>query len=289
MECAHPQYICKDGVHWFWSNCGKCPNCKKMKVNELTIRMRHELAEYKENTFLTLTYAPEFLPISRKSFGAPKDDCDIVRGEQNSGIPTLFKRDVQLYFKSLRQAIKPARLRLFYCGEYGGLFHRPHYHCILFGVSPDDERIGKFWQYGFIDAKPATIGRCRYTAKYLLKDAIYSPEFCYSHGLQSQFHQASNRPGLGGNYVSQHMDELLEELSVFERGKKVPLPRYYFKKLKEQDETISERIAQKNNEFLTKKFACTPRLYEEYKKKHDVFRLHQLEKNIKAEIALKGI
>ena len=278
-----------DGKHWFWANCGKCLNCKKMKINELTLRLKHEMRCHENSVFITLTYSDDFLPISQKNFGQPLVDRDILRGSYNFGNPTLFKRDLQLFFKRLRKQFCDRKLRYFYCGEYGGQTGRPHYHAVVFGISEFEMNLRNKWEYGFISVSKCTVGRCRYTAKYLLKSEIYTPNFCYSHGIQPQFHQASNRPGLGYFYLEKNVDKLLENLSVTNNGKHVPLPRYYFKKLKEIDETLPERIALKNDAVISEQISLNPSFLEKYQRKHDLERLRQLELNKISEIKLKGL
>ena len=65
-----------------WQNvpCGKCPECAKAKLNAWLFRLDNELGYSTSCYFTTLTYDDEHL-----SYG--------------DGVPTLCKRDVQLFFK----------------------------------------------------------------------------------------------------------------------------------------------------------------------------------------------
>lgn len=72
-----------------------------------------EAQDHTEVSFLTLTYAEEFLPAEG-----------------------LRYRDMTLFVKRLRKAIAPTVVRFYGTGEYGEKHSRPHYHLILFGYPP---------------------------------------------------------------------------------------------------------------------------------------------------------
>ena len=99
--------------------CGKCIACRKAKAREWTLRMLHELDTSRDATFLTLTY-----------------DDDSLHVSPNTGFASLCKRDLQLFFKRLRRALPGLPLRYFSVGEYGDNTLRPHYHAIMYNLSP---------------------------------------------------------------------------------------------------------------------------------------------------------
>lgn len=78
-------------------------------------RILLESMGYPASYFVTLTYAPPFLPLA------------------DGRVPTLFKPDLQNFCKRLRKRFS---FRYFACGEYGETRGRPHYHLILFTNEP---------------------------------------------------------------------------------------------------------------------------------------------------------
>lgn len=140
--------------------CGKCKSCRITKRQEWTGRILLESSRFASNLFVTLTYAPEYLPPNG----------------------SLEKRDIQLFLKRLRKSLR-TRIRYLAVGEYGSRRDRPHYHLVIFGadsisleqiiekgkvltVSP---QIKKAWPWGFHTADPLNRERARYVAGYCLK------------------------------------------------------------------------------------------------------------------------
>lgn len=184
----------------------------------------HEMKKYEQSIFLTLTYDEDNLP-------------------ENS---SLQKRDVQLFLKSLRRALEPRHVRYFLSGEYGDKFGRPHYHIILFNVSPfekifhfEQKRKGEYigycdcWKYGLVYCGNVTEDSACYVAKYTTKKlkGKGSKEFYDAHGLTPEFALMSRRPGIGSDFVNEYSDELVQHNSVISKGKEYKLPRYYANKL----------------------------------------------------------
>ena len=102
--------------------CGKCFACRIKKRREWSLRLYHELEMWNDAQFTTLTYADDSIP-------------------SGEGLPSLRKRDLQLFFKRLRRHLPEERsIRYFACCEYGDTTGRPHYHAIIYGLGllPDD-------------------------------------------------------------------------------------------------------------------------------------------------------
>lgn len=164
--------------------CGKCAVCSVSKQMQFGNRLMLEqyAAELRGTPlsyFVTLTYAPKFLP----KYG-------------------VCKRDVQLFLKRLRITLErkfnipPFRYCVF--SEYGKNTHRAHYHMILFGVDLGkltypfhvlEKYIRKTWQMGFVDVKPCHDNSFKYLSKYLLKGSNVPDE------KNPNFYLASNRNG----------------------------------------------------------------------------------------------
>lgn len=82
-----------------------------------------EAHQYSDNTFATLTYDDDHLPLMDTTpYGGP------------GVVATLAPLDTQLWLKRLRKALAPTRFRFFLVGEYGDETWRPHYHVALFNV-----------------------------------------------------------------------------------------------------------------------------------------------------------
>lgn len=101
--------------------CGKCTPCRIKRVSEWQLRLQLEANSWKHVAFVTLTYSDAHLP--RSPF---------------TGVPTLDKQDLQLFWKRLRKRLH-RKIKYFACGEYGTQNKRPHYHAIIFGIDALDK------------------------------------------------------------------------------------------------------------------------------------------------------
>jgi len=100
--------------------CGNCLSCLQKKRATWSFRLLQEMYVSESAYFLTLTY----------------DNENVPRNE--SGIPILNKRDLQLFKKRLRKFNKKytkVSVRYYSVGEYGTRSYRPHYHSIIFNVT----------------------------------------------------------------------------------------------------------------------------------------------------------
>lgn len=105
--------ICRKPFHLSGAlsvGCGQCMPCRINKKRLWKHRLILESYSHKHSAFVTLTY------------------------EKDPG--TLVPKHYQDWLKRLRKAIYPAKVRYAVVGEYGDEKMRPHYHAILFGVSP---------------------------------------------------------------------------------------------------------------------------------------------------------
>lgn len=174
MLCKKPY---RQGVAEY--GCGKCMPCRIDRRNLWTTRILMEMQSYAEDEclFVTLTYDDEHLP----SDGSLRPD------------------DLQLYFKRLRKAIAPARLRYYAVGEYGSKYERPHYHVILFGVR-DAKRVGESWKEGLVHVGTVTQQSAAYVAGYVtnFRTGVTDVEKARLRGREPEFARMSLRPyGIG--------------------------------------------------------------------------------------------
>lgn len=181
--------------------CGKCRECKMDYAKQWANRMVLEAQESPRNLFFTATYNNANLPFNG-----------------SSGLPTLDKRDVQLFMKRLRKFFKPRKIRFYFAGEYGTRTHRPHYHAILFNLGLDDfpdrvvhsynelkqplyysPTLEKIWGHGFILMSDVTWKTCNYVARYVDKKAVHEdvPMTNGEYDWEPEFSLTSRRPGIG--------------------------------------------------------------------------------------------
>lgn len=151
--------------------CGKCITCRLSKSFQWSVRCTCESYFHKENYFLTLTYDKDNLP---------SDRC-------------LNRVHFQQFMKRLRQHFKGYTLKVFYCGEYGDLRSRPHYHAIIFGLPLSElgyrlypvnysrkgnknyanDVITKLWGKGLVTIGSFSSSSASYVAQYTLKKAKF--------------------------------------------------------------------------------------------------------------------
>lgn len=153
--------------------CGQCLPCRINKRRVWLHRLLLEALSHdsKNITFLTFTYDDKSLP----------SDCSISR------------RPLQLFFKSLRKAIAPRKIRYYAVGEYGEQSQRPHYHAIIYGLPPEFD-YQKFWHLGFTMAGSFTSDSAQYVAGYVVKKFIKRGDL-----RKREFTAMSLKPAIGLN------------------------------------------------------------------------------------------
>lgn len=205
------------------------------------MRLLLEFTQHDKASFITLTYSERHMPLSV--------DC----------VPVLCKREVQLFLKRLRKRFTGRNIR-FYCGaEYTPKNHLPHYHLILFGVSPDEldddwfNWLGRsgplrpnfyrhtvltdLWQdRGIVHVGEVTPESISYCAGYVTKKVTRKGD-----GLQPEFQLMSRMPGIGLSAlaeIARVMQTVPENSPVTNAreirfdGRSWPLGRYNLQKLR---------------------------------------------------------
>lgn len=231
--------------------CGHCEACKLNRANDWAVRCFVESTCHKQNCFITLTYNPENLPKNR----------------------TLVKKDLQDFWKRLRKN-SGVKLRYVACGEYGPKTLRPHYHASIFGYCPNDlkfyknnhkgqalynsEFLSKCWGKGFVVIGELNFETCGYVARYCTKKL--SKNFTAKHGRLQEFIVASNRPGIGFEYLQMHKNEIWNNNGIWQKTQKgvflKPIPKYFLKKFKlEKDTEEIQNEYQIRNNIIQKEMA----------------------------------
>lgn len=214
MKCVSPFYVVSQGQ---WVPCSKCNFCLKKRRSQWSFRLYQELKVSATASFVTLTYAPDFLVY-----------------DVNSKQPTLEKSHLQLFLKRLRyydQKVWPSNIRYYAVGEYGGLFDRPHYHLILFNLHPDlTNELPKIWGMGHVHVGKVEHASIAYVTGYVISSPDDRNDVrTFPFALMSR-----GRGGLGSKYLTPqiikwHKKGKRNYAQV--NGHKVPLARLYADKL----------------------------------------------------------
>lgn len=219
--------------------CGRCIGCRLDRSREWGGRIAMEASLHEENSFLTLTYADEFLP---KDYG-------------------VHIEHLQKFFKRVRKHFEPKRLRYVACGEYGDETLRPHYHVILFGEDFASDRtlwrrsprgdllyrsatLERLWPCGNSEIGNVTKESGDYVARYVLKKiggAMAEEHYRRVHPLTKavsdvspEFLVMSSRPGIGREWFDKFQSDVFPGDFVVVNGTRMPVPRYFMKQIEEE-------------------------------------------------------
>lgn len=218
--------------------CGLCFGCRCDNSRSWSLRMMHEQRYHDETYFITLTYAPEYLP--------PDGN--------------LRYKDLQNFMKRARHEFQsPSQpFKYFACGEYGDKNLRPHFHFASYSFRISDlrplpnskngqyfisESLRDCWQYGHVVVAPLEWQSAAYIARYVTKkmhggnmryldtfDPLTGEVDVYNH------ERASQSKGLGKSFYHQHFDEIwANDGCLFNRKYMVKPPRYYMKLLEDEN------------------------------------------------------
>lgn len=224
----------KFGAEWFQQvGCGQCQACRRQKQLEWSIRCSKEAELYEHNYFITLTY---------NDFHLPVEEClNLYTGEFDV-TSTLRIRDFQLFMKRLRKGVieefgATSSPRVFYSGEYGDLYGRPHFHAILFNMpdlfsdfilrrSCDSYRIynspfiDNMWSdkvtgsIGLTSISECNFNTIAYTAKYAMKryhgSNVKDAKIAGLPVKVNPFCEMSRRPGISREWYEAHKDDIYE-------------------------------------------------------------------------------
>lgn len=231
MKCLKPYVIPGTTL---MQRCSTCAGCRLKRSVDWAIRCTHEATLHKENSFITLTYADEYLP----------EDY------------SLDKKVFQKFMKRFRKRLKQNGyyIKYFSCGEYGDTFGRPHYHFICFGYNPrlhaeydisgtetdgrllqKNDILSDSWPYGYVNVKEFNFQRAQYVAKYIMKKLGGEKAEEYERiGIEPEVGLMSRNIGYG--YLQKYKGAFKDVETIYINGKELPIPRYYKRKLQEEHE-----------------------------------------------------
>lgn len=258
--------------------CGQCIQCRLNYSRDWAIRCSLEAERHEFNYFVTLTYDDYHLP-----------ECECVDYNGDVYDSTLRRRDVQLFLKSLREWERTVNnntgIKVFYCGEYGTLNSRPHYHLCLFGCSEIPDLVSsfkrdkfqyyksvlyeKFWSVrenginvlrGFVDISEVSFDSIAYTARYCLKkqQGVMKQDFLDFYETLSgdkpelrvqPFVGMSLKPGIASDYWRENKEQIkLEDLVKYQKRYQLfssRPPRYFDKLFDREDPSEFYKVKKK--------------------------------------------
>lgn len=236
-----------EGSECFEIPCGRCIGCRLEYSRQWAIRCVHETQLHLYNCFVTLTFNEENLPATG----------------------SISVRDLQLFFKKLRQRIKRyednnqvpldkrTKIKYIACGEYGDENRRPHYHAIIFGFFPFDakaysknhqgdtlftsEFLSDVWSNGFVTVGHATFSSCAYVSRYVIKKIKGDSAEEHYGGLTPEFLISSRKPPIGGDWYDKYKNDLYGDFIIVD-GRKLSVPKAYDRKLEKDNPTALQFI-----------------------------------------------
>ncbi len=237
------------------------------------IRIIHESYLHLDNfgnSWLTLTYRDPW-------------DCTKEQFKKRQFVPpdhSLRPSDVSKFIRALRKQNPDHKIRYFYCGEYGDLNERPHYHVCLFNHSFNDQQLfkddegvytytspslDKLWPHGFSTVAELNFETASYTAGYVFKKITGKRAAdhylrCDEHGeaywLRPEYIRMSTgrgKPsGLGAKFYEKYSTDIFpsDETPVPGHGTVQLVPRYYQNILQSEDPDTLELVKKLRKNFI---------------------------------------
>jgi len=254
MACDSPYHVTPKGATSALPvPCGRCPPCKKRRVDGWVFRLLQEQDCHKTAHFVTLTYNTAQVPVSP------------------NGWMTLCKSDVPKYMKRLRKSLPGVTIKYYAAGEYGSTNLRPHYHIILFGV-PDVKYIEDSWSIDGVPLGVTHVGdvsgdSIAYCMKYIDKsnpNGLFKGWIPYVGRDDRVREFALMSKGLGSSYVTDqvkryHHQDYGRLFLTHRDGMKIAMPKYYRKLIYDADDggyqlSIIQAAVAENSEKEYQKF-----------------------------------
>lgn len=230
MQCNRPVWVRSRNGLRREVPCGNCLGCRISRAREWATRCIHEASLYRSSGFVSLTYSDDNVPADA----------------------SVSKDELQRFFKRLREVHSGEPLRYYASGEYGELRGRPHYHAVIFGISPcvcgewpehlkgklqlarcgcpGREEVMSAWKLGGVSrVTEVCYESARYTADYVGKSWT-GGKAKEAYGKRAMPFQLMSK-GIGRGFALANEAQLRQNLGVTVRGVPVGLPRYYSRKL----------------------------------------------------------
>lgn len=241
--------------------CGQCLSCKIARMQEWKMRMLFESEYWTDSCFITLTYDEEHissLPASRIL------QTDIKTGKTDFRRSLDFK-DLQLFYKAIRQDLRDTPIKYYSCGEYGSERNRPHFHAIIYGLgvnSSTRELLKENWRkcdsfrFDGINAglAYAEADSMLYVSSYVRKKLVgkLGKELYLDNGLIPPGSRVSQ--GIGWQWWLDNREKVLKDGFITFQGKECSIPRYFVKKDEELNDKMLERSREWKFEIMRKHY-----------------------------------
>lgn len=230
--------------------CGRCIGCLLDRSLSWAVRCEHEAQFHQDNWFLTLTFNDSHLPadLSLRSWHL-QDFWKRVRN----------KLDLEASFFDGVLSEVPT-IKYYAAGEYGSENFRPHYHAIVFGLplkSLGDMTyhassngftlyrsswLERLWPWGFSTVSEMSFETAAYVARYCTKKVFPWPDQYAEVGILPERSWMSK--GLGRSWYEAYKYETWrDDYIINSRGKRMGVPRTYFRWLEAEDLARSKDIS----------------------------------------------
>lgn len=244
MACNSPIYKQIKGS-WMPLPCGRCPPCKKRRTDGWVFRLLEEDKVSTSSHFVTLTYDPAHVPISRNGF-MTLDKTEFPRYMKRLR-KLVFAKMVRMYADDTLCTDLVPKLKYYACGEYGSNNKRPHYHAIIFNC-PDVDLFFEAWKkdgahFGKVVIGDVSGDSVAYVMKYIDKahnQAGLFPGWKPFWGRDDRIPEfALMSKGMGKNYLTDRIVKYhnadLSRNYLTRDGHKIAMPRYYRDRIFDED------------------------------------------------------
>ena len=245
----------QDAINEFKLPCGGCEGCLLERSRQWAVRCMHEAQLWEKNCFITLTYEEpppwnslvhsdfqKFMKRLRKRFKGDKEVVDVRTGKSSRPI------------------------RFYMAGEYGSVRGRPHYHACIFNFAFEDlkflrrtnsgsdlyrsAQLESLWPHGYSSVGDVTFESAAYVARYVMKKQNQDIDVHAPVDLETgeviqrlpEYNRMSLKPGIGANFLDKYKSDVFPNDYVVVNGHKAKPPRYYFKRLEQQDPDLYEQV-----------------------------------------------
>jgi hypothetical protein len=215
--------------------CGQCVGCRLERSRQWAVRSMHEASLYSKNSFITLTYSDEYLPLGNSlDYTHFQNFMKRLRASAIGSDPVVTSDGITSY-----------PIRFYMAGEYGSLNGRPHFHACIFNydfpdktlwmTSPSREKLYRskilesLWPFGYSSIGDVNFKSAAYVARYIMKKITGSQSQDHYQGRTPEFNKMSLKPGIGAGWYDKYSADVFPHDYVIVNGKPCKPPRYYDK------------------------------------------------------------
>ena len=241
--------------------CGHCEGCLLERSRQWAVRCMHEAQLWERNCFITLTYEKTPYGNSLKHEDFQKFMKRFRRRCKGYNVYKVKKKDGRV--------VDTYPIRFYMAGEYGTRGGRPHYHACIFNYAFEDLKffrstnsgsnlyrsalLESLWPHGFSSVGDVTFESAAYVARYVMKKMdeekntigeMVDWETGEVVPRDPEYNKMSLKPGIGANFIDKYKSDVWPHDYVVVNGHKAKPPRYYFKRLQEQEPDLYEYVQQ---------------------------------------------